>query len=432
MKIYFLKSAVKSIFIFAIVLCQKPPVYAPIEGIAAIVGENIILKSEVAQYLNMALIQQGVDPRTDLETTKQIEAGIVSDLVDQKVILELAELDSIEVDDKNVDRALDQRVDGFIAQLGSEEAVEKALGQPLRSYRREFWYDMRDYLVSDTYRQQLISNIVITRNDVTHFFESFKDSLPSFPSMVKIRHALINVEPDSHAVVSTVEKLSQIKEKILSGASFSELAEKYSQDPGSKKSGGSLGFVRRGNLVKEFEATAFTLESGEISDPVKTVFGYHIIETEEVLGDRIKVRHILLSPEITEQDESRAFRFASSLRDSAGSLDDFIKIARIHSQDTKTKETGGSLGWIDPQRFPIKEIGMVINQINMNTCGGPVRSELGYHLIWIEAFKPGGAPSLKNHWAEIEAMALNHKKSQWFQEWMKNARKKVYISRAEL
>ena len=407
--------------------CQSQEQNRSIEGVAAIVGDKIILKSEVAQYLNMSMMQQGLDPRKDLDKIREMESGVITSLIDQKVILELAVLDSIEVEEKNVDRALDQRIEGFIAQMGSEEAVEKALGQSLRSYRREFWYDMQDYLISDTYRQQLISNISVTRDDVVDFFEAYRDSLPSFPAMAKIRHILTKIEPNEAAINETVSQLKDIKQKILKGGSFAEMAEKFSQDPGSSKTGGSLGFVRRGNLVTEFESTAFTLSPGEISDPVKTIFGFHIIETEEILGDKIKVRHILLTPQVTEEDDSRAYRFSASLKDSILSLDDFIRIADSHSQDEQTRETGGSLGWIDPARFPVQEIGLAIEQVGLETCGGPVFSNLGYHLIWVEALRPGGPPSLSSHWSEIEAMALNHKKSEWFQNWLANARQKVYI-----
>lgn len=400
----------------------------PIDGIAAIVGDKIILKSEVAQYLNMSVLQQQLDPRKDMDKIDALKKEIIQTLVDQKVILAMAILDSIEVDDKSVDRAMDQRIERFLAQAGGEEAAEKALGQPLRSYRREFWYDMRDVLLTDTYRQQLVSKLSVNRDDVITFFETFKDSIPLFPSMAKTRHLLIKIKPGQKEIEKTISLLKRIKEQLLAGDSFEALAKQYSQDPGSRKNGGSLGFVRRGNLVPEFESRAFTLLPGEISDPVKTVFGYHLIQTEEILGEKIKVRHILITPQTTEEDDSQAYVFAKTLKDSIKSLDDFIRLVKKHTEDEETKETGGSLGWIEPSQYPIPQIGMAINQINTGICGGPVNSEAGYHLLWIETIKPGGKPSLKNHWPELESMALNNKTSKWYQTWVSAARKKVFIS----
>ena len=132
----------------------------------------------------------------------------------------------------------------------------------------------------------------------------------------------------------------------------------------------------------------------EISNPVKTEFGYHIIETQEVLGERIKVRHILLSPPITDEDETLAYNKSASLKDSSSTLLGFISMVKAHSMDDQTNTAGGSLGWIDPTNYPVQEFGAVISQINPNECAGPVRSEYGYHLLWIEATKPGGRPDL--------------------------------------
>jgi len=399
----------------------------PIDGMAAIVGDKIILKSDASQYLNMSIVQQGLNPQTDMDKILILQNNIIQNLIDQMVVLEMAILDSIEIEDKNVDRALDQRIDGFIAQLGGEEAVEQALGQSIRTYKREFWYDMRDMLIADTYRQQIMAGISIGRKDTEAFYATYKDSIPAFPSMASVRHLIIKIKPGEDETEKTIKLLKELRENILDGADFELLAKEYSQDPGSSQNGGSLGFVRRGNLVPEFEAVAFTLNPGEISEPVKTVFGYHIIETQEILGDKIKVRHILLSPQTTDEDDSRAYKQALSLKDSIKTVEDFIQMAGLYSEDEKTKETGGSLGWINPAQYPIPQIGAALNQIQEQICAGPVNSELGYHLLWINSIRPGGKASLEEHWTEIEAMALNQKTVNWYNKWLLDARQKVFI-----
>ena len=191
------------------------------------------------------------------------------------------------------------------------------------------------------------------------------------------------------------------------------MALKYSQDPSAKQGAGSLGFVKRGNLVTAFESVAFNLSAGEISDPVKTEFGYHIIETEEVRGDKINVRHILITPPITEKDESRTYKQAAALKDSSKTLSLFIDLVKKHSSDEDTKKSGGNLGWINPETYPIPEFGLILNQINSGECAGPVRTDLGYHLVWLETLKPGGVADLKKHWTEIESIALNKKQTEW-------------------
>jgi len=403
-----------------------------VDGVAAVVGERVVLLSDVNQSLAMAVFQQKLDPQKDGVLIQELKNNIINTIVNRKVILAMAELDSVEVDEKEVDRTLQQQVDNIVQQAGGEEAAEAALGQPLRVFKREYWYDVRDMLVTQKYQQALISKININRGGVLDFYNQYQDSIPDFPTTAKIRHLLVNIEPSEEQIKKTKALLVDIKNKILSGESdFEEMAIQYSQDPSAKQGGGSLGFVKRGSLVTEFESVAFNLKAGEISDPVKTEFGYHIIETEEIRGDKINVRHILISPPITEQDESIAYKTASTFKDSSKNLEVFIGLVKKHSADEDTKKSGGNLGWINPDTYPIPEFGLVLNQIKKGECAGPVRTDLGYHLIWLETIKPGGRADLIKHWTEIETMALNRKQAEWFEVWINKSKKDLYISISE-
>ena len=400
-----------------------------VDGVAAVVGDKVVLSSDVNQSLAMAVFQQKLDPNKDGDLIQSIKNNIINTIVNRKVVLIMAELDSVEVDEKEVDRSLQQQIDNIVQQAGSEDAAEKALGQPLRVFKREYWYDVRDMLVTQKYQQTIMSKVGVNRADVERFYKTYKDSIPPFPTTAKIRHLLLNIEPNDVQIQKTTNLLKSIKGKILSKEkSFEEMALQYSQDPSAKNAGGSLGFVKRGTLVTEFEAVAFNLEPGEISEPVKTQFGYHIIETQEIRGDKINVRHILLTPPITEEDESLAYKKAFTLKDSAKTMEDFLRLVNTYSMDKETKKSGGNLGWINPKTYPIPEFGMVLNQINSNECAGPIRTDLGYHLVWLESLKPGGQANLKQHWTEIESMALNKKQADWYEVWIKESKKNVYIS----
>ena len=432
-----------SVFLFSVVFTQnkeanktndEPLINGPrshlqvVDGIAAVVGNKVILTSDINRSLSMAVFQQQLDPQRDNEKILALKKQITQSSVDGKIVLSMAELDSVEVGDKEVDRAVEQQVNNIIAQAGGEEAAEKALGQPLRAFRREYWYDVKDMLITQKHQQSILSKVSVNKEEVLAFFNTYKDSIPSFPTTVKLRHLLIKPTPSDEQIDKTIALLNQLRQNLLNKKNtFEELAPQYSQDPGSKNTGGSLGFVRRGTLVTPFESVAFTLNPGEISMPVKTDFGYHIIETEEIRGDRIKVRHILMSPPITEKDESFAYSRALSLKDSVQTVSDFIAVAGAHSMDEQTADGGGNLGWIDPNTYPVPEFGLVLGQISLNECAGPVRSDLGYHLLWVEASKPGGTPSLERHWSQIENIALNKKKSDWFQGWVASSRKKFFI-----
>ena len=400
-----------------------------IDGVAAVVGDRVVLMSDVNQSLAMAVFQQKLDPRKDGLKIQSLKNDIINTIVNRKVVLIMAELDSVEVDDKEVDRTLQQQVDNIIQQAGGEEAAEAALGQPLRVFKREYWYDVKDMLITQKYQRTLMSKVGVNRGDVESFFNSYKDSIPIFPTTAKIRHLLIDVEPGGEQIKKTTDLLKEIRMKILNKENtFAEMALKYSQDPSAKQAGGSLGFLKRGTLVTEFESVAFNLKPGEISEPVKTDFGYHIIETEEIRGDKINVRHILITPPTTEADESKAYKKAQALKDSSLTLNTFIENVKKHSKDEETRESGGNLGWINPKTYPIPEFGMILNQIESGVCAGPVRTDLVYHLVWLEAFKPGGRANLSKHWTEIESMALNQKQSKWFEMWIEKSKKNVYIS----
>ena len=400
-----------------------------IDGVAAVVGDRVVLMSDVNQSLAMAVFQQKLDPRKDGLKIQSLKNDIINTIVNRKVVLIMAELDSVEVDDKEVDRTLQQQVDNIIQQAGGEEAAEAALGQPLRVFKREYWYDVKDMLITQKYQRTLMSKVGVNRGDVESFFNSYKDSIPIFPTTAKIRHLLIDVEPGGEQIKKTTDLLKEIRMKILNKENtFAEMALKYSQDPSAKQAGGSLGFLKRGTLVTEFESVAFNLKPGEISEPVKTDFGYHIIETEEIRGDKINVRHILITPPTTEADESKAYKKAQALKDSSLTLNTFIENVKKHSKDEETRESGGNLGWINPKTYPIPEFGMILNQIESGVCAGPVRTDLGYHLVWLEALKPGGRANLSKHWTEIESMALNQKQSKWFEMWIEKSKKNVYIS----
>lgn len=400
-----------------------------IDGVAAIVADNIILKSELAQIVNLTAMQQNINPNQNIELYQRLQMQVLQSLIDQKVVLELAEKDTnIIVKDKEVDSALETQISNILSQTGSEENAEKMLGEPLRDFKREYWYDIRDRLYADKFQQLKLQGVSVNRTDVESFYNTYKDSLPFFPPKIKLRHILLPLKPGEKSVNTTIALLDSLRDEVYAGADFSELAKLYSQDPGSKNRGGDLGLTRRGSLVSEFEEVAFTLNIGEISKPVKTAFGYHIIQPLEKQGDKVRVRHILITPPISEYDEQKVYDFATTIKDSVKTIDEFIALAERHSVDEKTNENGGDLGWINPNTFAIPEIGQVLQYLELHECSQPVKTSLGYHLLWLEDAKEGGYPNLEKHWIDIEAMALNKKKMDWYQVFIQDAREKFYIS----
>jgi len=415
-------------FLFLIVFLKSQNSSLFIDGVAAIVEDKIVLKSDLNQMVNMMAIQQNINPNENINRFIKLRSFVLESMIDQKILLEMAEEDTtIEFSEKEVDQALDQQINNILMQTGGEKEAEKMLGQSIKSFRSEFWYEMKDKIISERYQQKLLSKIKTSKEDVLSFFNTYVDSLPLFPTEVKIRHLLIKPTPSDSAKKETVLILNTIKDKINNGDNFSSFAEKYSMDPGSKSKGGNLGWVKRGSLLKEFEEVTFTIKEKTISDPIETDVGFHILEVFERKGDRARVRHILISPQIQKSDEEIAFNFAKTIKDSCKNIQDFKSFVKKYSTDHQTSNIGGDLGWIIPDQYPIKEFGLALNYINIEECSPPINTSYGFHLLWLEKIKKGGKANLKDHWPKIEIMALNNKKMVWYNSWIKKIKKNKYI-----
>ncbi len=418
----------KKTILFILLLSTLKPQNLFVDGVAAVVENKIVLKSDLNQMVNMLALQQKIDPNKDIDKYLVLRQAVLGSMVDQKILLELAEEDTtIEVGEKEVDQALDLQVENIIRQAGGEKQAEKMLQQSIKSFRSEFWFEMKDKIISEKYQQKVLSKIKVSKKEVFSFFETFKDSLPAFPMEVKIRHLLMTAEASDSAKKETFSLLKKIIERVREGEDFGDLASSFSMDPGSKKKGGNLGWVKRGSLLKNFEEVVFTIKTNTISEPIETEVGYHILEVFERKGDRARVRHILITPQITKKDEKKAFNFAVSLRDSCSSLTYFKAFTKKYSKDPQTSQIGGDLGWINPKTYPIKEIGLALPIIKLGECSLPINTSFGFHLLWLEKIRPGGEPNLKDHWSKIEAMSLNNKKMLWYENWIKKKRDNFFV-----
>lgn len=399
-----------------------------IDGIAAVVGDQIILKSEVAQLIQMAALDLQLDPILDEDKLLLLKDQMLDNLINQKIILEIAEVESIEVKESDIDRALDNQINSMIARLGSEERVEQAFGKTIKQIKREYWPEMQNQIVSEQFQGILMRDITVTRKEVIDFYEQYRDSLGHFPEMYNMSHILIPVTPGSKSKKEAYNLLSSLRNEIINeNKLFEEVAREHSNDPGSAKHGGKLGLVGRGTFVPEFEATAFTLKESDISNIVSTEFGYHLIELIEKIGEKISVRHILITPKISDVDEDSVYQFVLVLRDSIMSGISFSALAKKHTKDETSKSAGGRLGWVNPKSLSVPEIPQILPSLEVGVVSPPIRASDGYHLILVHGIKEAGVPTLKTHWTEIENIALSKKQSDFFSNWIDNSKSSVFI-----
>ena len=197
-----------------------------VDGVAAQVENYIILKSDLIQLVKMSALQSRINPQTNPEAFVRLQKNIIKQMVDQKIILEMAALDSVTVDEKEVTASLEQQVSNIVSQSGGEKKAEEMLGQSLKSFKREFWFDMQDRMISERYQQQLLSRIAVSREGVFGFYSEFQDSLPIVPSVVLLRHLLIKPSPSVESKKNAYSFLDSLRSLVVGGASFALLAKK--------------------------------------------------------------------------------------------------------------------------------------------------------------------------------------------------------------
>ena len=404
-----------------------------LDSVSSVVENKIVLMSDVVLAANAVAAQQKINPNTSPAAYQKILESSRESMIEQLLIIEMAKKDSVEVLEKDIERALDQQIQNIINQSGSKELAEEALGKKISDFKREYKDDIKGKLLAEKYTNEISQAINITRYEVEDFFNVYKDSIPSFPTLYKTHHILIEIKPSEESIENSFNKANDIRNKILNGEiSFDDAAKTYSADPGSKDRGGNLGYVSRGTFVKEFDKVVFTVEKNILTKPVKTQYGHHIIEVLERTGEKVLARHILIRMETTNLDKKKTYNTINNIKKNIKNFDDFYKAAGNFSDDKTSNSNGGFLGMIDLEYYQVPELKKVISSIKTKTISNPIETDFGYHLIWVDKIKEGGPPTLETNWLELEEMALNKKKSDWYQTWINEIKSQFYIKRNPL
>ncbi|MEA2077423.1 MAG: peptidylprolyl isomerase [Candidatus Marinimicrobia bacterium] len=404
------------------------PAQQMIDGIAAIVGENIILFSEMNQYAFEVAQQGGVDVYKNPEAFAVIQKQALRDLVNSKIILLQAEVDSVEVNERNIEMTVEQQIEQYIQMAGSEEVLEMYFDTPMRKIREMLYERVKSSMVSQQLQAEKFSKIKISRPGVVDFYNTNKDSLPDLPERIDIDHILITEKPSPESKQNTLDMIDDIRAQIIEGTlTFEDAAFQYSQDPGSAEGGGDLGFVSKGTFVAEFERAAFSLQPGEISQPIETQFGYHVIQTIEIRGELIHARHILFSIQATESDNQYVINMLSTLRDSIIEHGDFEYFARKYSEDPDVEMNGGYLGEFALETLQIPEFGEISKDMKEGEISEPFISPYGFHIIRLNKRLGSEKISLESHYPILENMALNQKQSLFWENWMEKLYGKYYV-----
>lgn len=404
-----------------------------VDGIVAVVGKNIVLKSDVDNQYEQ-LKRQG------LSEGEGDKCKIFEELLFEKLLLHQAELDSVLVTDEEVDQTSQRRIDMIVQQIGSRQKMEQYYDKTIVEIKEEMEPFIRDQLIAQRMLQQITGEVDITPTEVRSFYRNIpEDSLPLINSEVEYAQIVKYPEPSVEAVQTTKDRLLELKQRVEDGSSFSTMAVLYSEDPGSAKDGGKYEGIKRGQFVKEFEAIAFNLKEGEISMPFKTEYGYHIVQLLKRRGEELDLRHILIKPKISQENLVKVEKYLDSVRQSILTKEvTFAEAAEKVSDDEdsrlnegiKVNPNTGDSRWETGELN--KEIFVAIDKLRIGQLSQPVffrtpDGKEGYRLLkLLEKTEPHRA-DMKTDYQKLQAMALQEKKNKATQEWIEDKLKTTYV-----
>ncbi len=430
-----MKMAKKLILVFVAVLLVSASVTPSnaaevIDKIVAVVGDYVILKSEVDFQTQLWLLQQGQQGKqVSPDDVEKIKSDLLQQMVNDKLILIKALKDtSISVSSDEVESALDAKLEELKGRFSSQAEFENQMlqeGLTYREVKNKFRDEVRNQLYKDRLISRELSKISVAPSEIEEFFDKYRDSLPEHPDAVKLSHLLLEIKPGQATIDSAKAKAERVKKLLDDGGDFAELAREYSEDP-SASSGGDLGYFGRGDLVEEFEKAAFALDVGEISEPVLTRYGYHIIKCVDKQDGRIRCSHILFMTKPSDEDVQRVMRFADSLKSVAEAGGDFAELVKKYSADEETKKQGGELGWfVSSEMTP--EFSVAVQGLEPGDISEPTQSQFGIHLLKVLDRQTSRPWSMDEDRDRLKEFARRQKTEQVVSKLLDEVTKETYV-----
>jgi len=405
-----------------------------IDKVVAVVGENAIYYSDIEnQY--MQYIMQGYTSNGNA-----VRCQIFEELLFAKLLLNQAQIDSIDISDEQVESEMDRRLQYFISQIGSREKLEAYYDKSILEIKNDLRGVIYDQMLSEQVKRGIASDIKITPSEVKDYYKSLpKDSIFTVPSEIEYSEIVMEpkVTPEEKAFARA--KLAGIRKRIIDGADFATMARIYSEDPGSAARGGELGDFSRGVMYPEFEAAAFALQPDEVSPIIETEAGFHILKLIKRKGEYINVRHILIQTKISPVSLEKAKSLIDSVYQLIVSGEYTFEQAAQRFSSEESRNNGGAAinpatgnRSFNPQQLD-KSLFFMLDKMNVGEIKPPVmyqkdRTKKAFRIVRLDKRTKPHKASLDTDYDLIQAAALEKKKSNAINDWIQEKTKDTYIS----
>lgn len=418
------------------VMAQEEP--KMIDKVVAVIGENMVLHSDIEQQVDQMTMN-------DIPVTSNTRCQILEDQMYQKLFVSRARLDSVTVTEEQIEQELNTRLRYFISQIGSEEELVKFYGKTIDQIKEDFKDEVEEILLIQQMQQTVIGGVKVSPAEVREFYASIpKDSLPYINSQARVAQ-IVRRPPVSQAQEDAIKaQLRGYIDRVKSGSiDFATLAILYSDDEGSAQNGGELGLMSSSDLVPEFANAALGLQKDEISDVIKTQFGYHIIQMIERKGDRFNVRHILKIPQVSPENLDVARQFLDSLATEIRASDTltFAKAAIKFSSDENTRMNGGEM--INPtdgtNLFDVEMLGQIdqnlmftLQKMKVGEIAGPelfidAERKRAFRLVSLVDMTDPHVANLKDDYHRIADTAKRKKENEKLEAWINKHCNSAYV-----
>jgi peptidyl-prolyl cis-trans isomerase SurA len=405
-----------------------------VDRIIAVVGQNMVLESDIESQYLQAKMQGSIEG-----ASRTVKCQILENMLLENVLLNQAELDSTQVSDSEVEQSLDQRLHYFITQFGSQEKLEEYYGKTILEIKEEFRSLVKNNMLVQEVQKNITKNVFVTPSDVKDFYRQMPtDSVPLISAKVEMRQ-IVKIPPVSlEQKVMIKEKLRDLRRRVMEGENFATLAILYSEDPGSAAKGGEIGFFGRGELYPEYEAAAFKLKEGEVSEVIESKAGFHIIQLIERKGDYINTRHILLQAKPSPLDLENARTSLDSVLVKIRNGEITFEAAAEKYSDDPGKSGGGYIinpyngtTWFEMEQLE-PQVSFIINKLEVGQISSPVPTQTedgkdAYRLVKLQARTDPHRANLTDDYSYLQDLALQKKKQEKLVDWVNKNVGNTYI-----